>query len=127
MACDGVVMGLLHDFAVGLLRAHFTFCRTAAEVVQPLSNTVAERAVARKVNRFTIDARIDHLVSTVTEINLKPVVASRYVSRSVFLASAEAQKQRAIDHAALPVQTALYKDKQIIASQPVLSRWKRIV
>ncbi|WP_377292670.1 hypothetical protein [Rhizobium sp. SG2393] len=56
-------MALLWAFFTTLQSDFFVptshFVGRPAEVVQPLSNTVAERAVARKVNRFTIDARID--------------------------------------------------------------------
>lgn len=44
----------------------------------------------------------------------------------LFLTKAEQQKKRAIDLTLLPTLTALYDDKDIVAAQPIIARWKDV-
>lgn len=48
------------------------------------------------------------------------------ISLAVYLASAEAQKQRAINESNLPTIIALYDDADIAAAQPIIPQWKDV-
>ena len=48
------------------------------------------------------------------------------ISLALYLAGAEAQKQRAINESNLPTIMALYDDPDIAAAQPIIPRWKDV-
>ncbi len=48
------------------------------------------------------------------------------ISLALYLAGAEAQKQRAINESNLPTIMALYDDADIAAAQPIIPRWKDV-
>jgi trehalose/maltose transport system substrate-binding protein len=48
------------------------------------------------------------------------------ISLAMYLASAEAQKQRAINESNLPTIMSLYDDADIAAAQPIIPRWKDV-
>jgi len=59
----------------------------------------------------------------VSKYSQHPEAAEKLV---LFLTEAEQQKKRAIDLTLLPTLTALYDDKDIIAAQPIIARWKDV-
>ena len=48
------------------------------------------------------------------------------ISLALYLASAEAQKQRAINESNLPTIVSLYDDADIAAAQPIIPQWKDV-